>query len=199
MIRQLVVFLLHSLVFAMLLSVGLRTSIADVRAVLARRDLIARTVLMANLVVPILAILVTAWLSRQPLAKGLILIMAICPGAPLVLGRFKNQEHAPTVLLAAISLVAVVTVPLWTAIFERLYTTHLEISAGQVALLTLRGLLLPLGLGVVIRQLRPKAADFLRPSQRCSTRWRSARPSSWWWSWLAAFCATSTSPRCSPW
>lgn len=159
MIRHVLTFMLQSLVFVMLLSIGLQTSIADIKAAAQRRELIMRTALVANFAVPLLAIVLVALLPLTPGARGLVLLAAICPGAPFVLTKFKQKVQLPSVLLAAVSVLAVISVPVWAALIGRLFSPlQFQVSAGQVLLITLRGLLLPLGLGLAIRHFLPGVA-----------------------------------------
>ncbi len=156
---MLLLFLVHNLIFAMLLSVGLRLPIENIEAAAHRRGLITRTVLVTNVVVPLIAMVLVAILPLTPLARGIILLFAICPGAPFLIGKFKEQTHLSAVLLAIVSLCAVVTLPIWASIVQRLFALQFQIHAVEVLLIVLRKLLVPLLIGVAIRQFTPRFAE----------------------------------------
>jgi BASS family bile acid:Na+ symporter len=159
MLRQIVIFILQNLIFAMLLATGLHTPVDGFRQAFRKNGgVIARTVLMANVVVPLIAMLLVAILPLTNIAKGVILIASICPGAHFVIHRFRGQAYLPQVTLVVISLLAVVTVPLWTTVLGRIYQHELAFSGTDVFLFILRALLLPLGIGMAIRHFWPKVA-----------------------------------------
>jgi BASS family bile acid:Na+ symporter len=159
MLRHLLLFLIQNLVFAMLLSMGLRTTVADLQRASARRGFIVRTALVTNLAVPLLAIVLVAILPVGPLARGLILLFAICPGAPFILLKYKDDSKLASILLVAVSLLAVVTVPLWAGIAGRIYALQFDARPADVLRIVLRAVLLPLLLGVAIRRFLPRLAE----------------------------------------
>ncbi len=158
MLRQLLSFLLHYLVFALVLSIGLQTSTADLRRALRSSGLLARTALVTNVAVPLLTLLVVKLLPLPPRVEAMLLLMAICPGAPFLLLRYKRQAALPSVLLVEVSLLAMVTAPVWVAIVNRLFPFHFQTSALQVLLVLAEMVLLPLVIGVLIRRFLPRVA-----------------------------------------
>jgi bile acid:Na+ symporter, BASS family len=158
MLRQVLMFVIQHLVFLMLLATGLRMSFEDIRNAFERRGLLLRTLLVTSLVVPLLAMLVVALVPVSRLAGGIILLFAICPGAPFILMKFKEHAHLPSVLLALVSALAVVTLPIWVVIMDRVFALDFQISPATVLQLSLRTVLLPLLLGIAIHQFAPRAA-----------------------------------------
>jgi len=162
MMRQVVSFLLGHLVFALVLGVGLSTSIQELRQELRnRRGLLVRATVVANLVVPLVAMLAMIALPLPPRLEILVLLMAICPGAPFFLNRFRSASSLASDMLLVVSLAGIVTVPLWTWIIGRAFPYQLVISAGDVLLVLFKSVLLPLALGLLIRQFLPSVAPGL--------------------------------------
>jgi BASS family bile acid:Na+ symporter len=128
-LRHLISFLLHYLVFALVLSIGLQTTTADLRRSLRSGGLLSRTALVANVAVPLLTLLVVKLLPLSPRVEAMLLLMAICPGAPFLLLRYRSQAALPSVLLVEVSLLAMVTAPAWVAIVNRLFPFHFQTSA----------------------------------------------------------------------
>jgi BASS family bile acid:Na+ symporter len=158
MLRQVLTFMLQYLVFALVLFIGLQTSLADLRQALRGRALLVRTVLVANVAVPLLTMAVMKLLTLPPRVEAMLLLMAICPGAPLFLLRYRREAALPSMLLAVVSLCAMATTPLWVVFMNRQFSFEFQSSAVQVLLILLRSVLLPLALGVAVRQLVPGVA-----------------------------------------
>lgn len=162
MLRQLVSFLLGYLVFALVLGVGLQTTARELhRALTQQTGLLLRAALVANLVVPLVALLAMVALPLPPRLEVLVLLMAICPGAPFFLNRFRSSSTLASDLLLVVSLAGIVTVPLWAWIIGRAFPYQLVISAGDVLLVLAKSVLLPLALGLLVRRFLPAAAPVL--------------------------------------
>ena len=159
MLRQLLSFLLGHLVFALVLGVGLATPARELyQALTQRTGLLMRAALVANIAVPLVALLAMIALPLPPRLEVLVLLMAICPGAPFFLNRFRSATSLAADLLLVVSLAGIVTVPLWTWIIGRVFPYQLVISAADVLLVLLKTVLLPLTLGLLIRQFLPSLA-----------------------------------------
>ena len=125
-----------------------------------------RAVLVSNFLVPLMAVLAMVALHLSPRLEILILLMAICPGAPFFLNRFRTATSLASDLLLVVSLVGMITVPLWTWVIQRLFPYELVITAPQVLLVLLKSILLPLALGLLIRQFLPRLAPAAGPGGR---------------------------------
>jgi bile acid:Na+ symporter, BASS family len=159
MLRPLLSFLLGHLVFALVLGVGLATPARELyQALTQRTGLLMRAALVANIVVPLVALLAMIALPLPPRLEVLVLLMAICPGAPFFLNRFRSSTSLAADLLLVVSLAGIVTVPLWTWIIGRVFPYQLVISAADVLLVLLKTVVLPLALGLLIRQFLPALA-----------------------------------------
>jgi BASS family bile acid:Na+ symporter len=158
MLRDVLLFMLRYLVFALVLFIGLQTPPSELRQALRGRALLARTVLIANVAVPLMTLVVVLLLALPPRVEAMLLLLAICPGAPFLLLRFKDKAALPSVLLMDVSLCAMVTAPLWVAIIDRLLPYHFVTSPVQILLVLAKTVLLPLAIGLGIRRYLPRAA-----------------------------------------
>ena len=159
MLHQALSFLLGNLIFALVLGIGLSTTAQELyRDLRQRPGVLMRAVLVSNILVPLMAVLAMAALQLRPRLEILILLMAICPGAPFFLNRFRTAASLASDLLLVVSLVGMITVPLWTWVIQRLFPYELVITAPQVLLVLLKSILLPLALGLLIRQFLPRLA-----------------------------------------
>jgi BASS family bile acid:Na+ symporter len=152
--------------FTVMSSVGLGIRLGDFRIVGQRPALLARGLVATLVVVPILAIGVARALALPRLEEIGLVLMAIAPGAPLALrnalGAGGHRGFAPG-LQVAVAVLAVVSVPLSIAVLDRVYAGAASITPWAVAKQVSVAQLLPLGLGIAVRRVRPGLATSLEP------------------------------------
>jgi bile acid:Na+ symporter, BASS family len=158
-------FMLGHLVFALMLSIGLAARPRDLRDIRARPALYVRALLVSWLAVPVLAMVVVKLFGLHQLPSELMLLIAVCPGAPFIPAATKHQgqTHSPLGLnlLILTSLSAVLLTPAWVRVLEDMYHFGIAISAKQVAVRTLTTVIIPLCLGFATRYALPRIADAL--------------------------------------
>jgi BASS family bile acid:Na+ symporter len=149
---------------ALMLAIGLQTDRAIVRDLAARAGLVARALAVAWIGVPVLALIVVSLVRTEPLATLAIVVMAICPGVPLVVRKTRKAGGDPELSLAvliATALSAIVMVPLWVEILDRVTPIHLAIDRAGVAAILLPKVLLPFAIGRVVNHVAPRVAAAL--------------------------------------
>ncbi|HEY1814156.1 MAG TPA: hypothetical protein VGG74_17515 [Kofleriaceae bacterium] len=154
-----VVFLLKNLTSVLMLTIGLRTAPSALRAAWSDRALVGKALFVVVVCVPLLAVCVVTWLPLAPPATGFVLLMAACPGAPLVLRTYRDSATG-VAIIAIVSLVAPITVVAWVAVWNRLF--GYAIVVDPIALLRV-GLvqLVSLAAGVALAALSPRIAPRL--------------------------------------
>jgi bile acid:Na+ symporter, BASS family len=148
-------FLAAHAIALMMLSVGLRTDQAIVRDLKTRWPLLLRALAAVWVAVPLFALLVVHVVRPDPASAAVLVILAICPGVPLVLSKSRRARGDPrTSLLVLIStaLTAIVVVPIWSAVLS------LPIRPLEVARVVLAMVLLPFVIGRGINELAPRVA-----------------------------------------
>jgi BASS family bile acid:Na+ symporter len=149
------------------LDVGLAVRVGQLRQELAN-PVLWRILLVALVGVPALAILIAAVLPLGPVARGVIVLMAVSPGAPLMIEKGRSQGRLPLAVAAAVALTlaAVVTLPVELLILNRMFPLHLHASVPALVSNILPKLLIALVLGAALRGTWPKGADLLAPVVR---------------------------------
>jgi BASS family bile acid:Na+ symporter len=149
------------------LDVGLSVRAGELREQL-RNPVLWRILVVALVAVPALAILVAAVLPLGPVARGVIVLMAVSPGAPLVIekGRAQGRLSLGVAAAVALTLAAVVTLPVELLVLNRMFPLHLHASVPALMANILPKLLIPLVLGAALRHVWPKGADRLEPVVR---------------------------------
>jgi bile acid:Na+ symporter, BASS family len=122
--------------------------------------LLARTVLSMNIIMPIVAAL---WVSifSLPLAVGVALVsLSVSPVPPAIqkseITAGGRREYVVG-LMVAMSLLAIVIVPLTVVIYNRIFGASATVTPLAVAKIMLKSVIAPLFVGLLIRQWIPAA------------------------------------------
>jgi len=148
----------------LMLSVGLRTDRALFHELRARGPLLARALVIVWLIVPMLALTVLYALRPPQFVAITLMVMAICPGVPLVLRKSQKAQGDPRMsllLVIASALTAMFCVPLWATLLSR--TTQVDISLAplDVVKVVVPIVLAPYVVGRLINELSPRVARVL--------------------------------------
>lgn len=153
-------------IFAVMLTLGLGVDVGEFRWVWRHRALLGKSLFSVLVVVPAIAIAVTNVLDLSRAATIGIVLMAISPGAPIALkrslGAGGHSVFAPA-LQILVTLLAVVSMPLSVAALDVVYEGHAVVEPMHIMQQVFMAQLLPLGLGMAIRRMRPTIADRVEP------------------------------------
>jgi predicted Na+-dependent transporter len=108
-------------------------------------------------VVPIAAYFLVLVIPLAPGVKAALLVLAVSAGAPLLprkLAAFQNETYVISLVVAS-SLLAIVTVPAWVAVFSLLFGVTTTLSPDRVAIVMAKAFLLPLVIGMILRKIAP--------------------------------------------
>ncbi|NOQ64386.1 MAG: hypothetical protein GQ582_07725 [Methyloprofundus sp.] len=150
-------------VVALLLAIGMLSTKKEVTYLWQRPKLLWRSLLAMYILVPLAAIL---FVSLLPLADGLklaVFVLAISAGAPLLpkkLMGLGSDEYVLSLVVTA-SILAIVTVPLWSAALGPLFGRTSHLAPLEVALLISKSFLVPLVVGMLIRRFFPNNAEVI--------------------------------------
>jgi BASS family bile acid:Na+ symporter len=149
------------------LDVGLSVRAGELRQEL-RNPVLWRILLVALVGVPALAILIAATLPLGPVARGVIVLMAVSPGAPLMIQKGRSQGRLSLAVAAAVALTvaAIVTLPVELLVLNRMFPFRLHASVPALVSDILPKLIIPLLLGAVLQRMWPKGSDLLAPVVR---------------------------------
>jgi BASS family bile acid:Na+ symporter len=152
------------LVALLALDMGLSLRWKDLRRAIGN-PVLGRTLLAALLGVPVLAILVASTLPLAPAARGVVVLMAVSPGAPMLMNRARKSGNAALAvsLSVALTFAALVFVPIELFALNRLFPWQLRASIPSLLQQTLPKLLIPLAVGVVVRPAWPRGAAAIEP------------------------------------
>lgn len=145
-------------VFSVMASIGTTVRPSACLEHIRHPSLLGRGLFNALVFVPTVGILASFAFGLSLPEKVGVALMAIAPGAPLALRRaLSSGGHAgfaPT-LQAAIAVLALPALPLWTAIGNWILGTHGIVDLAAVARQIFLAQLLPLALGAAARRVAP--------------------------------------------
>jgi BASS family bile acid:Na+ symporter len=125
-----------------------------------------KALIAVNVVAPVAAAIVIGLFPLTPLVRMGIIVMAVSPVPPFVPGKaFKaGGEKGYTLgLYTALSLLAVVIVPVTVAILSNIYGVSVPLSPLAVLRTVALTVILPLAIGLGVRHFWPAAAERLAP------------------------------------
>ena len=166
-IDQLIKILVTVTLFEMMVAIGLGVTIADLVRVARDGRLVARAALANYVCVPAVTLGLLLLFDAHPMAAAGFLILGVCPGAPygppfaaLAKGNVAVAVGLMVLLAGSSALVA----PLLLHYLLPLMSDKepLQADAAQIATTLLVTQLLPLGVGVAVRQWRPRLAEWLQ-------------------------------------
>jgi BASS family bile acid:Na+ symporter len=145
-------------VFTIMLTLGFGIVPREFRWIWQHPGLIAKALFAVLIAPPAIAIVITRAFDLPRAADIGIMLMAISPGAPVALRRSLraggHRSLAP-VLQILVAMIAVVSMPLSVIALDEVYAGQADIAPGQLAQQVFMAQLLPLGLGIAIRQWLP--------------------------------------------
>lgn len=155
-----------TLVFAL----GLRATFSDTttlfRALFRPPNRLLRALCAMYFVVPVAAVTIALAGDLARPVKVALLALAVAPIPPILPGkqlRFGGDRGYVFGLLVAVSLAAVVLVPVGVGVLGRVFGRASQFPPLEVARLVGTTILLPLFAGLVVRHLAPRVADALAP------------------------------------
>lgn len=151
-------------VFTVMFSIGLGVSFGEFRWIWRRPGLMLKALFAVLVAVPAIAIVASEALGLPRLAEMAIVLMAVSPGAPVALRKsLRSGGHkafAPG-LQVTVAILAVVSMPLSIALLAQYYGAPAAIEPWPLAKQVCVAQLLPLGLGMAVRQFAAIGAAWL--------------------------------------
>lgn len=158
---------LDTSIFLTVLGLGLRTSVGDATSLVREPSRLARSLVAMMVVMPATAVLLARSFDLHPAVKIALVALSVSPVPPLWPKRTLKaggDESFTLGLLVATAAMAIVIIPVAMEAFQRVFSIQLRMPPDAVARLALMTVLLPLGLGLVVRRLTPGfAAGVAKP------------------------------------
>ena len=175
-----------------LFSIGLKANPGDATYLFRRPAELVRALLAMNVLMPLFVITLIYLFDFTQAVKVVLVALSLSPIPPPVPAKeVKSGGSAPYVmgLHVAIGLLAIIFVPLATAVIGLVHGVELQTNIARVATVVLVTILIPIGAGILVRKLAPAFADRVaQPLTSITTIglvacilvvWTSAAPAMW--------------------
>jgi bile acid:Na+ symporter, BASS family len=142
------------------LGLGLTATWQDATFLLQRPRLLLRAVLSMNVVMPTVAAFLAATFSLPFEVEVAFVALAVSPVPPIIQKKqitAGGRREYVVGLLVAMSVLAIVLVPLTVAILDRVFGRAAAIGPAAIAKIMLLTVLAPLFVGLLVRRWRPAA------------------------------------------
>lgn len=160
--------------FSLMFSLGLSLTPAEATSLWKQPGLLLRSVLAVVILPPLVAIPAGLLLPEASLLRAVVLALAVAPGAPLSTTRSAlagGSIAAAASLQVTVSVLAVVTVPLWAVVYNAVFPATGTLIPGTivadplaVAKIVAVVQLIPIGIGILIRKVLPELANRFEPN-----------------------------------
>jgi BASS family bile acid:Na+ symporter len=140
---------------------GLKATFADLLYVLRRPALLARSLLAVFVAMPVVAVALVRIFEFRPAVEIVLVALAISPVPPLLPRRETGAGGDASYgvgLMAILSLVSIVAIPLMLEILGWVFVRQFAMSPGAVAGVVVKSTLAPLVAGMFFRAVRPALA-----------------------------------------
>ena len=140
---------------------GLQASVDDIGYLLRRPKLLAKSLAAMFLVMPIFAVVLSEAFELRPAVEIALVALAISPVPPLLPG--KERRGGGNVgyglgLMGVVSVLSIVVVPTAADLLGRWVDRSVNTPVATIARIVITAAILPLGAGVLVNTVAPRAA-----------------------------------------
>jgi BASS family bile acid:Na+ symporter len=172
MTLQALVFLgINVSIFLAIVAAGMRVSTADLLYLLHKPSLLFRSLLVLNVLCPIIAVMVCKAFSLHPAVVVALVTLAIAPVSNifsiLMVPLVANAVYTRGLLFAS-TVLSVVLTPLSVEVIQAIYGGHVHVNPLSVIKVVFGSMLLPLAIGLAIGRWWPAARRWMFAIQKVS-------------------------------
>jgi len=145
-------------IFLTVLSLGIRASLSDIVYLFRRPRQLIRALTSIYVIMPVFAILLVKNLNLNPLIKVALVALSVSPIPALFPKKvFKSRDEASISfgLLAAVSLLSIIAIPLAFVLFDAVFIRETYYSESWIIQTILTKVLLPMAIGMALRCFAP--------------------------------------------
>lgn len=149
-------------IFLTVLSFGMLASWDDVMYLFRRPGQLIRSLLSINVIMPIVAFLIALFFDLSPVVEVALIALAVSPVPPMLPGQLLKAGGTRAFtygLLAAISLLSIIVIPIVLEVFDRLTPGEVRFSVASIFKTVLTSAVVPIVIGMLIRYFAPAFAE----------------------------------------
>jgi bile acid:Na+ symporter, BASS family len=161
-LKQLVMLAIQVSILCTVFGFGLKATREDLLYLLHRPSLLGRSLLAVFVVLPIVAVLLVLTFDFPQSVKIVLVALALSPVPPLLPRKETGaggQSSYALGLMAILSIVSIVAVPLGLEFLNRVFARQVGMAPGIIAGVVVKGTILPLLAGMAVRAFLPGVAS----------------------------------------
>jgi BASS family bile acid:Na+ symporter len=147
-------------------ALGMNATLGELVSLFRQPVRLLKAIIAVNVVAPVAAAIIIGLFPLTPLVRTGIIVMAVSPIPPFVPGKALKAggDKAYTLgLYTALSLLAVIIVPISVAILSRVYGVSVALPPLAVLRTVLVSVIVPLAIGLGVHRYWPALAERLAP------------------------------------
>lgn len=163
-LQKLILIVLQLSVLLNVFAIGLKASVRDATYLFRRPAELVRALLSMNVLMPLFALLLISLFDLNPAVKIAIVALSLSPIPPLLPTKMVKEGGTNSYaigLLIAVSLLAIIFVPVAIEVIELVRKVPLQITMAAVAKVVFITVLLPISVGIGVHTLAPSLAERL--------------------------------------
>ncbi|CAN7634719.1 Na+-dependent transporter [Phyllobacterium sp. LjRoot231] len=172
-LAQIIGFAINASMFLIVFALGLSATFNDVTYLFRRPGLLVRAILSMNIIMLVIAVLLSLLFNLHPAIKIALVALAVSPVPPVLPGKQEKAGGSASYtigLLVATALVSIILVPIAIRLLGSSFNINMHEPASTIASVVLLSVIGPLVAGVVIRHFAPDLAKRIeRPISRFAT------------------------------
>lgn len=169
-LAKIAILTIQASIFLLVLGLGLQATWQDVTSLFRRPEKLIRPLLAMNVIMPVFAALVASAFNLHPAVKIALVLLSVSPVPPLLprkqmkIGSLLRYVLG---LLTAVSLLSIIVEPVAIEVLGKVFSRDVHIGPVAVAIVVVKTVLLPLGLGILVHSRAPGIAQKISsPMQR---------------------------------
>jgi BASS family bile acid:Na+ symporter len=163
-IQEIILLVLRASIVMTIFAVALDAKPGEGRSLFKRPGKLIRSLVAMNVIMPIFAIIVVAVFPMALVVKVVLVALSVSPVPPFLPGKAEKtggSESYVIGLLVTAALFAIVLIPLTTWIVGMIFHVETHLDMGKIIVSILTTVLVPLTIGILIRQFFPQIADLI--------------------------------------
>jgi bile acid:Na+ symporter, BASS family len=163
-IQEILPFVLRASIVMTIFAVALDAEPGEGRSLFRRPEKLVRSLVAMNVVMPVFAVIVVALFPMAPVVKVVLVALSVSPVPPFLPGKAQKtggSESYVIGLLVSASLFAIVLIPLTLWIVSLIFQVEMHLDMPKIIVSILTTVLVPLTIGILIRQFFPHVADLI--------------------------------------
>jgi len=149
-------------IFLTVLSLGMRATVDDILSLFRRPGQLVRAMISVFVIMPVFAILVVKTFALNPVIEVVLVALSVSPIPPAFPKKAfkKGGETSFTFgLLAAVSLLSIVVIPLAFVVFDAIFKREARMSEALLVETVLTKVVVPMVIGMAIRHFAPAFSE----------------------------------------